>query len=227
MILFVATRFMAYVNESPSTIWIAICICISTFLFMRLTQSLPYYRRVRTKKTIGAVSTMIYWGSGGHTTEMIQLISRLNPRNYQPFYFVTGHSDVTSQTKILSASLPYQNLVSWRTVYRSREVRQSWISTVFTSLYSAVDCFVLIAKLRPQLIICNGPGTCVFLCYAAFALRVLGVYDPQIIFVESFCRVKSLSFSGKLLYPIVDKFVVQWPGLAEKYRRAEYIGRIC
>jgi beta-1,4-N-acetylglucosaminyltransferase len=82
-------------------------------------------------------------------------------------------------------------------------------------------------KLRPGLIICNGPGTCVLLCYAAFLLRLLGVYQPVLVFAESFCRVSSLSLSGKLLYPIVDKFVVQWPGLADRYSRAEYLGRIC
>jgi beta-1,4-N-acetylglucosaminyltransferase len=170
---------------------------------------------------------MVFWGSGGHTTEMIQLICRLNPQNYQPFYFVLGHSDTTSKAKILSASLPFQNAVSWQTVFRSREVKQSWISSVLTSLYSAVDCFIIVAKLRPGLILCNGPGTCVLLCYSAFFLRMVGVYDPVLVFVESFCRVKSLSLTGKLLYPIADRFVVQWPQLAEKYRGAEYLGRIC
>jgi len=36
----------------------------------------------------------------------------------------------------------------------------------------------------------------------------------RIIYVESFARVKSLSLSGKLLRPFVDKFVVQWPEAA-------------
>lgn len=82
-------------------------------------------------------------------------------------------------------------------------------------------------------IICNGPGTCVPICVAAFALRVrrcwLGVTPPaivhrfpacwcaqvlflsrcRIVFVESFCRVRSLSLSGKLLYPFADRFVVR------------------
>lgn len=61
------------------------------------------------------------------------------------------------------------------------------------------------------------------ICYSAFALKVLGIYYPKIIFVESFCRVEKLSFSGMLLYPIVDKFIVQWEGLARRYSKAEYL----
>eukprot|EP01031_Cornospumella_fuschlensis_P032110 gene32109-38831_t len=48
-------------------------------------------------------------------------------------------------------------------------------------------------------------------------------YCP-ILYVESFCRVQHLSLTGKLLYPIADRFIVQWEDLAEKYSRAEYLG---
>ena len=61
----------------------------------------------------------------------------------------------------------------------------------------------------------------------AFLLHVLGLHRPVLVFVESFCRVKSLSLSGRLLYLLVDRFVVQWPQLAERYPRAEYLGKIC
>lgn len=85
----------------------------------------------------------------------------------------------------------------------------------------------MIQNIRPDLIICNGPGTCVPICYSAWLLRILRIKSVKIIFVESFCRVKSLSLSGKLLYPIVDKFIVQWIGLSDKYSKAEYVGIIC
>ena len=38
----------------------------------------------------------------------------------------------------------------------------------------------------------------------------------SLVFIESFCRVYSLSLSGIMLYPLVDEFVVQWPELAHK-----------
>lgn len=59
-------------------------------------------------------------------------------------------------------------------------------------------------------------GTCLPICVSAFVLRFLGYAPTRIIFVESFCRVKSLSMTGRLLYYFADRFIVQWPGLQDK-----------
>jgi hypothetical protein len=67
-------------------------------------------------------------------------------------------------------------------------------------------------------------GTCVPICYASFLMRLFGMQDTHIIFVESFCRVKRLSLTGKLLYPIADRFFVQWEDLSDSYPRAEFAG---
>jgi len=56
------------------------------------------------------------------------------------------------------------------------------------------------------------------LCFAAFVRRVFLFRPCSIVFIESFCRVQSLSLSGLLLYPIVDQFVVQWPQLARSQK---------
>ena len=205
---------------------------IVTVAVIRLSQCLPLYRTGRRRNnasTTAPIPTLVFWGSGGHTTEMIRLICQLNSSNYQPFYFVLSHSDTTSKDKILAAKLPFQHLATWISISRGREVKQSWLSTVFTSLQSLMECLWLIWKLRPGMIVCNGPGTCVLICYAAFFLRLLGICQPILVFVESFCRVSSLSLSGKLIYPIADKFIVQWPQLTDndRYSRAEYLGRIC
>lgn len=52
------------------------------------------------------------------------------------------------------------------------------------------------------------------------------VKDMKIIYVESICRVKTLSLSAKILYYFVDRLIVQWPYLYEKYHRTVYLGRI-
>ena len=46
----------------------------------------------------------------------------------------------------------------------------------------------------------------------------------KLVFVESFARTQHLSLTGKLLYRVVDVFLVQWPALAAKYPRAQYRG---
>lgn len=54
--------------------------------------------------------------------------------------------------------------------------------------------------------------------------QVLGVKHIKIVYVESICRVKTMSLSGKIVYQIADRFVVQWSLLKEKYPRAKYMG---
>jgi Oligosaccharide biosynthesis protein Alg14 like len=56
--------------------------------------------------------------------------------------------------------------------------------------------------------------------------QVVGWKNVRIVFVESFCRAKTLSLTGHFLYHISDEFLVQWPLLAERYPLVRYIGRL-
>ena len=82
-------------------------------------------------------------------------------------------------------------------------------------------------RTRPALLLCNGPGTCVPVAVAALLLRLLGVKYVAVVYVESVCRVETLSLSGKIMLRLADHFLVQWPGLAKRYPRAHFIGRLC
>ncbi|XP_051849260.1 UDP-N-acetylglucosamine transferase subunit ALG14 homolog isoform X2 [Antechinus flavipes] len=77
-----------------------------------------------------------------------------------------------------------------------------------------------------SLVLCNGPGTCVPICASALLLGILGIKKVIIVYVESICRVETLSLSGKILYHFSDYFFVQWPALKGKYPKSVYLGRI-
>lgn len=78
----------------------------------------------------------------------------------------------------------------------------------------------LLRKHRPDVILCTGAG----LAVPFFAIgRLLGI---RLVYVESVTRTESLSLSGRLVYPLAHQFFVQWPRVAERYRRAEYAGAI-
>jgi UDP-N-acetylglucosamine:LPS N-acetylglucosamine transferase len=52
-------------------------------------------------------------------------------------------------------------------------------------------------------------------------------FRTRLIFLETLTRVKDLSYAGKVLYPIVDLFLVQWPELLKKAGpKAVYGGRL-
>lgn len=73
---------------------------------------------------------------------------------------------------------------------------------------------------KPDIIISTGAGVGVpFL----FLGRVLGL---RTLYIESMARISKLSLTGRLVYPIVHHFYVQWPELAHKYRRALYRGQV-
>lgn len=61
-----------------------------------------------------------------------------------------------------------------------------------------------------DILISNGPGTALPIILIALVLKVLRIRHKamKIIFIESICRVKSLSLTGKVLYYLVDIFVV-------------------
>ena len=69
-------------------------------------------------------------------------------------------------------------------------------------------------------------GTCIPICAWAIAARLLRPLrtPPIVIYVESVCRVKDLSVTGKLLYYFADVFIVQWQQLHARYPRSQYFG---
>ncbi|XP_020808396.1 UDP-N-acetylglucosamine transferase subunit ALG14 homolog [Drosophila serrata] len=183
--------------------------------------------------------TYVVLGSGGHTAEMCRLTQALlqqedakQARKYQPISFILASSDTTSERQLREA-LPAPMIArsEFVRVPRSRSVGQSWFSSIFTTLWALLWSCYLVWRDQPRLVLCNGPGTCVPFCYAAYLCRLLGRLPgrSRIVFVESFCRVESLSLSGRLLLPLADLFVVHWPALATRYshkRNLCYFGRI-
>ncbi|OWF39128.1 UDP-N-acetylglucosamine transferase subunit ALG14 homolog isoform X2 [Mizuhopecten yessoensis] len=174
-------------------------------------------------------SVLVVVGSGGHTREILTLMSGLG-EHYTPRYYVMATTDTMSEGKIqdFESKKGKDNSENFKIykIPRSREVKQSWITTVLSTLQAMLVCFPLVFRLRPNIILCNGPGTCIPLCTAGFLLKILTLGKTQIIYVESVCRVETLSMSARLLYYVADDIFVQWDRLQKRYPRSKYIGRL-
>ncbi|KAK8945776.1 hypothetical protein KSP40_PGU021457 [Platanthera guangdongensis] len=183
------------------------------------------------------LSTLIVLGSGGHTAEMLRLVNVLQKDRFVPrFYIAAGTDNMSLQkARVLEDSLlenkgignkNIEKLVYFEQIYRSREVGQSYITSIYTTMLALVHALWLMLKFRPEVIICNGPGTCIPICLVAFIFKVIGVRWSSIFYIESIARVRRLSLSGLLLYKLhlADQFYVQWPQLQRKYPRAHYVG---
>jgi hypothetical protein len=101
---------------------------------------------------------------------------------------------------------------------RSREVGQSYVTALWSTARALAATARLVAAVRPDVVLVNGPGTCLPVCIAAVGLSLLGVAEPRVVFVESVCRVGSLSLTGRLLYALrlADQVQVQWRSLHDK-----------
>jgi beta-1,4-N-acetylglucosaminyltransferase len=78
----------------------------------------------------------------------------------------------------------------------------------------------LVRNRRPDAILSTGAGLAVPFFLVG---KLLGV---RLVYVESVTRTESLSLSGRLVYRLADSFFVQWPRVAERFRRARYEGGI-
>ncbi|XP_041737234.2 UDP-N-acetylglucosamine transferase subunit ALG14 homolog [Coregonus clupeaformis] len=178
----------------------------------------------------GPVCVLVVAGSGGHTTEILRLMESLS-QSYSPRHYIIADTDKMSEDKIRTFENAKKDTGSKgqftiQRIPRSREVRQSWSSSVVTTLNALLYAIPLVFRLRPDMVLCNGPGTCVPLCTAGLLLGLLGLKKVLIVYVESICRVESLSLSGKILYHFSDYFFVQWSTLKDKYPKSIYLGRI-
>lgn len=166
------------------------------------------------KKTIrnNPAKIMIILGSGGHTAEMIRILKYLNFKNYSPRIYVHADTDLMSieKVKYLEEDNKDYKIIKIR---RSREIHQSYYTSIYTTIYAILESIPHLWRECPELLLCNGPGTCVPLCIIAFLFKVLYITQTTIIFVESICRVKTLSLTGKILYYIADYQIIQWPYL--------------
>ena len=136
------------------------------------------------------------------------------------------------------------------TVRRARKIYQSLISATVTAPLCVLDSLKVLRGKHaeqkgydryPDLILTNGPGTGVCVVLAAIICLVLGWRGPpgadksvktsyadsgqmRMIYIESWARVRTLSLSGTILLPLVDRFLVQWPKVVDAGSRAEYVG---
>ena len=83
-----------------------------------------------------------------------------------------------------------------------------------------IPCIKILLKEKPSVIVsCGGAGT-VPLCYLG---KLTGA---KVIYITSLTRIKDLSYMDKIVYPIVDLFLVQWEHLADRYKKAKFWGRV-
>lgn len=78
----------------------------------------------------------------------------------------------------------------------------------------------VLRKEKPDLIISSGAAVAVPFFY-------LGkLFGAKLAYIEVFDRIDKPTMTGKMVYPIADKFIVQWEEMKEVYPKAINLGSI-
>jgi beta-1,4-N-acetylglucosaminyltransferase len=154
---------------------------------------------------------LVVLGEGGHTAELIELVSLLGSR-YRYYYIVVKNDNISGR-RIEIAGPVYR-------IHRAREKSTKFVDAVAKTLFDFIKSFFIILQKKPTAILSCGPAIAVPVSIAG---KILG---RKIIFVETGSRINSLSMTGRIMYRFADLFFVQWPQLKKKCPRAIYAGRL-
>jgi len=157
-------------------------------------------------KSVGIVCS-----SGGHLTQALSLLEAFEGHHI----FLVVHS---------FPSLREIQLEEVKRIYLLRILLgySSLLAVFLTALVNLFQFIKIFWKEKPSILFSTGAEIAV----PAFYIGKL-LFRARLIYVETLTRVKNLSYTGKVLYPIVDLFLVQWPELLSKRRpKAVYKGRL-
>lgn len=80
--------------------------------------------------------------------------------------------------------------------------------------------YKLLKQEKPDIIISSGAAVAVPFFY-------LGkLFGAKLIYIEVFDRIDKPTMTGKMVYPITDKFIVQWEEMRKVYPKAVNLGSI-
>ena len=154
-----------------------------------------------TKRRVMFISS-----TGGHLNELLQLEKMFKKYDY---------SLITERTK---SNLYLKEKYGGRVRFLIYGTKHHILT--YTLL---INCFISLyyyLKFRPDYIITTGVHTAGPMCCIG---KILG---SKIIYIETFANMITKTTTGKLLYPISDKFIVQWESMKELYPKADFGGWI-
>ncbi|KAJ8424939.1 hypothetical protein Cgig2_030895 [Carnegiea gigantea] len=220
-----------FLSTLESNSVLILIVAVLTLILLRLLFVIHRTGKPLRPTSAKPLSTLIVLRSGGHTAEMLNLLAALQKDRLYPRYYIAAATDNMSLQKAQTFESSSDDEMGkgkaeYMKIYRSHEVGQSYITSVGTTLVATAHALWLMIKIRPQVILCNGPGTCIPICAIAHLFKVLGIRWSSIFYVESIARVKRFSLSGLVLYKLrmANQLYVQWPQLQRKYPRSIYVG---
>ena len=146
--------------------------------------------------------------TGGHLNELLQLKSMFQDYDYWL---------VTEKTK---SNLYLKDEYKERVHFLIYGTKHHFLIYPFKLL---LNCFISLfyyIRFKPDYIITTGVHTAGPMCCIG------KIFGSKIVYIETFANMVTKTATGKLLYPISDKFIVQWESMKKLYPKADFGGWI-
>ena len=148
------------------------------------------------------IKVCLVGSSGGHLTHLYML----KPfwENKERFWVTFDKADA-------------QSLLEGEKMYPCYFPTNRNIKNLIKNTFLAIK---VLRKEKPNLIISSGAAVAV----PFFWLGKL--FGAKTIYIEVFDRIDKPTLTGKLVYLVTDKFIVQWDEMKEVYKKSENLGSI-
>lgn len=157
---------------------------------------------MKKNKKLEEIKICLVGSSGGHLTHLYQLKKFWENKNR--FWVTFDKEDARS---IL------ENEKVYNCYYPTNRNLKNLIKNTFVA-------FKVLRKEKPDIIISSGAAIAVPFFY-------LGkIFGAKTVYIEVFDRIDKPTLTGKLVYPVTDKFIVQWEEMKKVYKKAENFGSI-
>jgi beta-1,4-N-acetylglucosaminyltransferase len=140
--------------------------------------------------------------SGGHLTHLTMLRPFLKDKEH--FWVTFDKEDARSQL---------ENERMYSCYYPTNRSIKALIK-------NTIIAWRVIRKERPELIISSGAAVAVPFFYIG------KLFGAKLIYIEVFDRLDKATVTGRLVYPIADKFIVEWEEMKKVYPKAINLGSI-
>lgn len=158
--------------------------------------------KLNNKKNINNIKICLVGSSGGHLTHLYMLkpLWENKDRFWVTFDKIDANSILKNERKYNCYYPTNRNLINL--------------------VKNTILAIKILHKEKPDLIISSGAAVAVPFFYLG-KLR-----GTKTVYIEVFDRIDKSTLTGKLVYPITDKFIVQWEEMKKVYPKAINLGSI-
>ncbi len=150
----------------------------------------------------GKLKVCLVGSSGGHLTHLYML---------KPFWEGKERFWVTFDKSDANSILQYE--IIYHCYYpTNRSLKALLINTKLA--------WKILRNEKPDLIISSGAAVAVPFFYLGKMLNIKTIY------IEVFDRINKPTLTGKIVYPVTDKFIVEWEEMKQVYPKAINLGSI-